>query len=143
MKGRSKDGTRENRTKKKEKRGEITMGIPIKPITSKTINRFPALYKIQAQKAIEYEVSDAIRITADSFVAASILALVEEFGFGTSEKSTKIHRFVKRLQSIIDVNADFYDDAVAIGLRNKLRGYGVDYGGENNESEGANDEQAD
>lgn len=103
------------------------MSIPIKPITSKMINRFPMLYKIQAQKAIEHEVSDAIRITADSFVAASILALVEEFGFGTTENSTRVLRFVKRLQSIIDVNADFYDDAVAIGLRNKLKGYGIDY----------------
>ena len=41
------------------------MSIPIKPITAKTINRFPMLYKLQAQKAIEYEVRDAIRITAD------------------------------------------------------------------------------
>ena len=103
------------------------MNIPIKPITMKTIGRFPMLYRLQAQKAIEYEVSDAIRITADSFVAASILALVEEFGFGTTERSTRVQRFVKRLQSIIDVNADFYEDAVAIGLRNKLKGYGVEY----------------
>ena len=92
------------------------------------------LYRLQAQKAIEYEVSDAIRITADSFVAASILALVEEFGFGTTERSTRVQRFVKRLQSIIDVNADFYEDAVAIGLRNKLKGYGIEY--KTNEEEG-------
>ena len=110
------------------------MSIPIKPVTMKTINRFPMLYRIQAQKAIEYEVSDAIRITADSFVAASILALVEEFGFGTTERSTRVQRFVKRLQSIIDVNADFYEDAVAIGLRNKLKGYGIEY--KTNEEEG-------
>ena len=103
------------------------MSIPIKEVTAKTINRFPMLYKVQAQKAIEYEVRDAIRITADSFVMASILALVEEFGFGTTEQSTRIPRFVERLQSIIDTNADHYDDAVAIGLRNKLHGLGIDY----------------
>ena len=101
--------------------------IPINKVTAKTISRFPMIYKIQAQQAIENEVSDAIRITADSFVVASILALVEEFGFGTSSHSTKVNRFVKRLQSIIDVNADFYEDAVAIGLRNKLKDYGIDY----------------
>ena len=106
------------------------MSIPIKPITMKTINRFPMIYKMQAKRAIEHEVSDAIRITADSFVSASILALVEEFGFGTTERSTRVQRFVKRLQSIIDVNADFYEDAVAIGLRNKLKGYGIEYRGE-------------
>lgn len=103
------------------------MSIPIKSVTAKTINRFPMLYKIQAQKAIEYEVRDSIRITADSFVMASILALVEEFGFGTTEQSTRIPRFIERLQSIIDVNAEHYDDAVAIGLRNKLHGWGIEY----------------
>lgn len=112
------------------------MSIPIKPITMKTINRFPMLYRLQAKKAIEYEVADSIRITADSFVAASILALVEEFGFGTTERSTRVQRFVKRLQSIIDVNADFYEDAVAIGLRNKLKGYGIEYCGETLRGEG-------
>lgn len=103
------------------------MSIPIKEVTKKTINRFPMLYKLQAQKAIEYEVSDAIRITANSFVMASMLALVEEFGFGTTAQSTRILRFIKRLQSIIDVNAEHYDDAVAIGLRNKLHGLGIEY----------------
>lgn len=103
------------------------MSIPIKEVTAKTINRFPMLYKMQAKKAIEYEVSDAIRITADSFVMASMLALVEEFGFGTNERSTRILRFVKRLQNIIDTSADYYDDAVAIGLRNKLHGLGIEY----------------
>ena len=29
------------------------MSIPIKEVTKKTINRFPMLYKLQAQKAIE------------------------------------------------------------------------------------------
>lgn len=101
--------------------------ITIGSDTLRAINRFPMLYKIQAQRAIEAEVSEAVRITSDSFVMASILALVEEFGFGTSAQSTKVQRFVKRLQSIIDVNADFFEDAVAIGLRNKLRDIGIEY----------------
>ena len=108
------------------------MNIPIKLVTLKTINRFPTIYKIQARQAIEYEVKDAIRITADSFVMASILALVEEFGFGTNEQSTRIYRFVAKLQEIIDTNAEYYDDAVAIGLRNKLHGLGIEYGSKDN-----------
>lgn len=106
------------------------MSIPIKPVTEKTINRFPMLYKIQAKQAIEYEVKDAIRITADSFVMASLLVLIEEFGFGTTKNSTRIHRFIARLQNIIDTNAEHYDDAVAIGLRNQLHRLGVEYKGE-------------
>ena len=103
------------------------MSIPIKPVTEKTINRFPMLYKIQAKQAIEYEVKDAIRITADSFVMAAILALIEEFDFGTTERSTRIKRFTERLQSIIDTSAETFDDAVREGLRNKLHNLGVDY----------------
>ena len=101
--------------------------IPLKPVTLKTVNRFPAIYKIQAQQAIRYEVHEAIRITADSFVMASLIALIEEFDFGTNEKATKIHRFIKKLQQVIDVSADFYDDAIANGLENKLNSYGVKY----------------
>ena len=101
--------------------------IPLKPVTFKTINRFPALYKIQAQQAIRHEVKDAIRITADSFVMASLLTLIEEFGFGTNEQATKIHRFVAKLQEVIDTSAEYYDDAVAEGLRNRLSSYGVQY----------------
>lgn len=96
-------------------------------MTLKTVNRFPAIYKIQAQQAIRYEVHEAIRITADSFVMASLIALIEEFDFGTNEKATKIHRFIKKLQQVIDVSADFYDDAIANGLENKLNNYGVKY----------------
>ena len=101
--------------------------IPLKPVTLKTVNRFPAIYKIQAQQAIRYEVHEAIRITADSFVMASLIALIEEFDFGTNERATKIHRFVKKLQEVIDVSADFYDDAVAEGLQNRLHNYGINY----------------
>ena len=101
--------------------------IPLKPVTHKIINRFPALYKLQAQQALRYEVREAIRTTADSFVLASLLALIEEFDFGTNSQATRIPRFVKKLQEIIDTNSDYYDEAVAIGLRNKLHGYGIEY----------------
>lgn len=103
------------------------MSIPIKPTTIKTINRFPELYKRQAMQVIQQEKSDAIRTTADCFVMASLLALVEEFDFGTAKHSTKIRRYIKRLQEVIDVNSDFYDEAVAEGLHNKLHALGIEY----------------
>lgn len=93
----------------------------------KAINRFPALYKMQAHKAIDLAVDDAINTTADSFVMASILVLVEQFGFGATEKSTRIGKFVSALQEVIDTNAAYYDEAVAEGLRNKLKNLGIEY----------------
>lgn len=103
------------------------MSIPIKPMTAEAIKRFPELYKRIATKAIQYEVSETIRTTADCFVMASLLALIEDFDFGTAANSTKLHRFLKKLQEIIDVNSEFYDDAVAEGLYNKLHAYGIEY----------------
>lgn len=101
--------------------------IPVKKATLKTINRFPQLYKMQAMQVIDSEVHDAINTTADCFVMASILALVEEFNFGTTERSTRILKFTKRLQSIIDTNSEFFDDAVREGLKNKLHNLGIEY----------------
>ncbi len=103
------------------------MSIPLKKVTLKTINRFPELYKRQALAAIDYEVRDAIRTTADAFVMASILAQIEEFGIGTAPNGTKLKRYVARLQKIIDTNSDYYGDAVAIGLKNKLHNLGIEY----------------
>lgn len=93
----------------------------------KPINRFPMVYRMQAQKAIDYAVRDTVRVTADAFIMASVLALIEEFDFGTKEQSTRIPRFIAKLQDVIDTNADFYDDAIAEGLKNKLHNYGIEY----------------
>ena len=101
--------------------------IPVTQATMKTINRFPELYKRQALQVLDREKSDAVRTTADSFVMASMLAVIEVFHCGTSANSTKLKEYVAALQNIIDTNALFYDDAVAIGLRNKLHEMGVDY----------------
>ena len=101
--------------------------IPVSKATLQTIKRFPELYKRQALQVIDHEQSEAIRMTADSFVMASMIALVEEFGFGTTPNSTRIGRFIAKLQKVIDTNAEFYDNAVVEGLHNKLHALGVDY----------------
>lgn len=100
---------------------------PVSKATLKTVNRFPELYKRQALQVIDREQTEAIRITADSFVMATLLVLIEEFDFGTSTGATKIPRFIEALQKKIDTSAEYYDDAVAEGLHNKLAEYGVDY----------------
>jgi hypothetical protein len=101
--------------------------IPVSKATLNTINRFPELYKRQALQVIQAEKSDAIRITADSFVMASMLAVIDVFHCGTASNSTKLKEYVSALQSIIDTNALFFEDSVAIGLRNRLHEMGVEY----------------
>lgn len=94
----------------------------------KRVKRFPELYKRQAQNAIDHAVKDTLNITADSFIMGALLVLIEEFGWGTDEKkATRIPRFMKALQEIIDINAEKFDDAVAEGLRIRLHNLGVDF----------------
>lgn len=101
--------------------------IPVSKATLQTIKRFPELYKRQALQVIDREQSEAIRMTADSFVMATLLVLIEEFDFGTSAGATKLQRFVDALQKKIDTSAEYYDNAVAEGLHNQLSAHGVDY----------------
>jgi hypothetical protein len=96
---------------------------PVSKATLQTIKRFPELYKRQALQVIDREQSEAIRITADSFVMASMLVLVDDFEF--DEES--IRHYVSCLQKTIDTSADYYEDAVAEGLRNRLHNHGIEY----------------
>lgn len=99
--------------------------IPVSKATIKVVNRFPELYKRQALQAIDGEVTDAIRITADSFVMASAISIIE---LGLCDPDTEdIHKYIAKLQEVIDTGAEYYDDAVAEGLRNRLHNYGIDY----------------
>lgn len=101
--------------------------IPVSKATVKVINRFPELYKRQALQAIDTESSRSIRSTADAFLMAAMLVLIEEFDFGTTATSTKLTRFVQAMQNKIDTSADFYEIAVIEGLHNQLLSHGVEY----------------
>ena len=96
---------------------------PVSKATLQTIKRFPELYKRQALQVIDREQSEAIRITADSFVMASILVLLDDFDFDEEQ----IRLYVSCLQKTIDTSADYYDDAVAEGLHNRLHNHGIEY----------------
>ena len=93
------------------------------------VKRFPALYKMQALQVIDREVRDAISITADTFVMAALLVYIEKTGIEPTEDDAKVKEFVAALQDTVDLNAEYYDDAVAEGLRNQLHNIGVDYAG--------------
>ena len=102
--------------------------IKYEKATMAAINRFPMLYRMQAYQAIEREVRRAVRIAADSVQMANMIVLIDDHGYGTKEGSTRLERHVKRVSEIVDLAADFYDDAMAEGLRNQLHERGVEYG---------------
>ena len=104
--------------------------IKVSKATMDCVRRFPQLYKMQAFQVIDKEVRDAISITADAFVMAAMIALVEDFGFGTKAGSTRLYKFVEKMQTIIDFGAEQYDTAVSEGLRNRLQNLGVEYVGD-------------
>ena len=101
--------------------------IPVSKATMKVIDRFPELYKRQAKQVIDQEKGKAIRSTANAFVMATMIVLVEDFGFGTAATSTKILKFRDALQKVIDTSADYYTDAVVEGLHNRLHNLGIEY----------------
>lgn len=103
--------------------------MTVSKATMDCVRRFPQLYKMQALQVIDKEVRDAINITADTFVMASMVVMIEHYGLDATNEDS-INTFVKHLQDIVDFNADRYDDAVAEGLRNRLRNsYGIEYKG--------------
>lgn len=95
--------------------------IPVSKATLATVKRFPELYKRQAMQAIDAEVRDKATIAIDTMVMASLLVLVEQ------GRGMEIPAFVAALQEIVDTSADFYEDAVAEGLRNRLHNLGIEY----------------
>lgn len=102
--------------------------IPISDASVAQLRRFPYKERLIAQQVLRKEVLDKVDITADSIVCASLIVLIEEFGFGTktSDKS-RILRYIKSLQELLDLSADYYDEAMAEGLRLRLHRLGVDY----------------
>lgn len=101
--------------------------IKYKKPTIDTLRRFPYLYRMQAQQVLDKEVRLAIASTADSFVMASLLVMIEEYGLDTSDGSDDVQKFISALQKVIDFNSEYYEEAIAEGLRHKLREYGVEY----------------
>ena len=97
------------------------------PATMKQLKHFPELYKRQATQIIRDVGHDVVNTTVDAMICASLIALIEEFQFGNTRNSTKLKRFVKRVNELIDINSLYYGDAVAYGLQNKLHNLGVEY----------------
>ena len=95
--------------------------IPVSKATLATVKRFPELYKRQALQAIDAEVRDKTSIAIDTIIMAALLVLVEQ------GRGMEIPAFVAALQEIVDTSAEYYEDAAAEGLRNRLHNLGIEY----------------
>lgn len=89
--------------------------VKVSKITHDTLNRFPCKYKILAFKALDYEVRDGMGITMDTAISAALLYFAER------GRVDEIPAFIEHMQKTIDTGADYYEDAVAEGLCNRLR----------------------
>ena len=92
------------------------------------IKRLPYREQIQASKALCIQSGRDVATAVDVIMMASMLYHIEHDGYGTREGSVRLKRYVAGVQSIVDTNCDYYDDAVAEGLRNRLHNLGIDYG---------------
>lgn len=89
-----------------------------KKATIATIMRFPELYRRQAMQVIRDTTSTAV----DTMVMAGILYFAE------NGREEEIPGFIAYVQKTVDAGADFYEDAVAEGLRNRLHNqYEIEY----------------
>lgn len=102
--------------------------IKYEKATLAAINRFPMLQRMQALQVLDREIRRAVRITADTVQMANMIVQIDYEKYGTRKGSTRLERHVRRVSEIVDLAADFYDDAMAEGLRNQLHERGVEYG---------------
>lgn len=94
---------------------------------SKAIRRFPTLYRLQAEKAIDISTRDAVRTSVDATLCSVMLVLINDFGWGSAANSTRIPELMHKVQDMLDSRSVEYDSAVAVGLIEELRRLGVQY----------------
>lgn len=89
-----------------------------KKATIDTINRFPELYRRQTMQVIRDTTSTAL----DTIVMASILYFAE------NGREEEIPGFIEFVQKTVDTYSEFYEEAVAEGLRSRLHNqYEIEY----------------
>lgn len=89
-----------------------------KKATPATLRRFPELYRRQAMQVVR----DTTSIAIDTIVMAGTLYFAE------NGREDEIPGFIDFLQRTVDTSSEYYEDAVAEGLRNRLHNeFGIDY----------------
>ena len=95
--------------------------IPVSKATLATIRRFPELYKRQSMQVLQSEVRDKSGIAIDTMLMATLLYFAE------NDREEEIPGFIDFVQKTVDTSAEYYEDAVAEGLRNRLHNLGIEY----------------
>lgn len=102
------------------------------PTMMKALRRFPPVYKKQTIVMLDMVRHDAVRRTFDGVMCAAMLVLIQEFDFGTKANSTRLKRFVAKMQEYVDYNCALYDEDFTEGMIAQLKAHNVDYVGEGN-----------
>lgn len=106
--------------------------------------RLPFEYNLKAQKKAAWDASVELKsrklfreydsYTIDIVMIANILALIDGEEWGTGKNAEKINRHVARVRKTIDDACERYGhDCAMTALRKRLREYGVEYEGRNEE----------
>jgi hypothetical protein len=85
------------------------------------IKRFPSKEKMLALQVLGKEVKDKAGIAIDSVLMATCLYLIE------TGRVEEIEAYMKWMQEKLDHDAEWYEDAVAEGLKNQLHEYEIDF----------------
>lgn len=64
----------------------------------------------------------------DIVIISAVLALVDEFGWGSGKRATRIPRFIAAVEKTLQEACDRYDHAFAMtALQKRLDNYGITY----------------
>jgi hypothetical protein len=87
-------------------------------------------YKTNSRREADLK-NERVRVldrTVDTMVCASMLVLIDEFGFGTRQyQRSRLLRFKNALEKLLFDSAEFYEEAMMEGLRNRLMDRGITY----------------
>lgn len=95
--------------------------MKVSKATWDVIRRFPSKEKLLAFQVLGQEVKDKAGIAIDSVMMASVLYLIE------NGREAEVSAYMAYMQKTLDENADWYEDAVAEGLRQQLHNLGYEY----------------
>lgn len=83
-------------------------------------------------KRMEEERAKLSGAIGDMFIMASLLVLIDDFGFGTTGQKNKESRLAKYIHRVLTVAGEYsstYEDGLLIAMKKHLHERGLDYEG--------------
>ena len=86
------------------------------------------IFELAAEEKARKLFRDYDTYTTDIVIISAVLALVEEFGWGSSKRATRIPRFIAAVEKTLQDACDRYEHAFAMtALSKRLNDYGIVY----------------